>query len=188
MIGGIQQETLSPELVTNPEMYINSTWFGFSQWYSRWWESDNLPDRGYCEYYLARCCGYSDITMDMSLPYKEKADKKPYLAIYLGHEARSIIDAPSLLSLLDENHIEYELLGDSDPIERSLSIIGNAELLVTTASAFQWYAVATNTPTLLISGQFDPRLTMPDFATTLNEKVDANVLVNDICELLEKAK
>lgn len=188
LITGLQQESLAPELVNNPESYINSTWFGFSQWYSRWWETDDLPDRGYCEFYLSRCCGYSSITLDMSLPFKEIKTRTPYVALYLGAVASSVIDTNALIALLDKNSVPYKVITDDESVDDGLSIIGNAAFLVTTPSAFQWFAVATDTPTLLISGQFDPRLTMPDFATNANEQVDAAVLVKDIVGLLENVE
>lgn len=184
LIKSLEQESLSLEQVTVPEQYLNSTWFSFAQWFTSWWDSTHPPQKGYPEFYLARCCGFSAISIDMTLPYT-KVSHAVDVVIFTEESSEPITDIDYAIERLDKAQVSCKKVDAEQSIESSLNIIGSAKLLVTTPSAFQWYAEATNTPVLLLSGQFDPRITMPNYATAMNEKVSEEVLVADIIELVK---
>ncbi|WP_414830116.1 glycosyltransferase family 9 protein [Alteromonas sp. H39] len=187
LIDELQQETLKPAKVSDAETYLASTWLTFGQWFTQWWDSAAPPAGGYPEYFLKRCCGLRDIDIDMTLPASAIPPVKPYIAIYNETAQQGLLDTQAFTRLLGEKGVQYrELSGDGD-ITENLQLVKGAELLVTIPSAFQWYAVATQTPTLLLAGSFDPRITMPDYATTVNQPIDAEVIVNDIVNLLESS-
>ncbi|WP_218310842.1 glycosyltransferase family 9 protein [Alteromonas antoniana] len=185
LIEELQQETLSPVKVSEAETYLQSTWLTFGQWFTQWWDTDAPPQQGYPEYFLKRCCGFSDIDLDMTLNVTGIASDKPYIAVSIEGAEDGLLDHSAFFNMLDLHKVEYKVLSQNTPVTKRLEIVSSAELLVTIPSASQWYAVATHTPTLLLAGTFDPRITMPDYATTVNQPVDAGVLVNDIVELLE---
>ncbi len=185
LIDELQQETLKPAKVSDAETYLASTWLTFGQWFTKWWDSAVPPAGGYPEYFLKRCCGLRDIDIDMTLSVSATRPVKPYIAIYSEKAEQGLVDTQAFTRLLSAKGVKYQVLSDDDDITENLQLVNGAELLVTIPSAFQWYAVATQTPTLLLAGTFDPRITMPDYATTVNQPIDAEVLVNDIVNLLE---
>lgn len=185
LIDALQQETLAAEKVSDPETYLQSTWLTFGQWFTQWWNTEYPPVQGYPEYYLKRCCGFSDMEIDMDLPVAATPSAERYIAVYLEGAQEGLLDSSAFCQGLNDHGVAYRLLSHTTAIPENLDIIQSAALLVTIPSAYQWYAVATQTPTLLVAGSFDPRITMPDYATTVNQPVDAGVLVDDIINLLE---
>lgn len=185
LINELQQETLKPEKVSDAETYLQSTWLTFGQWFTQWWNTEAPPPQGYPEYFLKRCCGLSEIEIDMSLSVDANPVSTPYIAVFLEGAEPGLLDAQAFLQKLNENAVQYRVLSQNGNVSESLKVIDAAAFLVTVPSAYQWYAVATQTPTLLLAGTFDPRIVMPDYATTMNQPVDAGVLVDDIVNLLE---
>ncbi|MCU7554987.1 hypothetical protein OCL06_10280 [Alteromonas sp. ASW11-19] len=186
LITGLQQQTLSQEQVNNPEHYISSSWLTFGQWFTPWWESPNPPEQGYPGFFLNRCCNLTNLQLDMQLPVSEKDKGARQVSVCLDNVAPSLLDTQAFLEGLQRNDIRYTLIDSGAEIESSLSQIAASSLLITQPSAYQWYATATQTPVLLVCGDFDPRLTMPDFATNRGQTVDANTLVNDVIDLLKE--
>lgn len=185
LIDALHDNSLTADKVTEAEKYIKSTWLTFGQWFTEWWETDHPPEQGYPQYYLQRCCGYSTLALDMSIDLSvgELTSKK--VTLFLGTNHLQSEKCVELTEFFEKMGICYQVLDEQLGIVKNLMKIAQSSLLVTVPSAFQWYAVATGVPSLLISGELDPRITMPEYATAKNDVVELGILANDIKQLLE---
>ncbi|MBU2877988.1 glycosyltransferase family 9 protein [Aliiglaciecola lipolytica] len=186
----IQNQSLKPEYVNNAGEYMQSTFMGMSRWHSQWWTSDNLPDGGYPEFYLTRCCGFKNMSMDWHIEVKpaQKYQDVSQRIIYLAlndiqhpypqlHELETILKNNGYLVILDD---EQETLG------LRLQGLKASDLLVCLPNAMFSLASCVETPTLLIPGQLDPRILMPDYATDQNSEFpQANELAQSITSIFE---
>ncbi len=190
LLNEFQAQTLRPEFVNDPSEYIESSFMAMPRWHSPWWEFGTLPDFGYPEFYLRACCGFSEIDMNMSInvPSNERLEKlrKRKKVIALATKARtderSYPFADKLESLLKQAGFEvWTGFDGSVPMRKTLSNLKASDLLVTVPSAPQWLATAVGCPSLVISGEVDPRTLMPDYATDPSEvPVPAEELVESI--------
>ncbi|MDO6691748.1 hypothetical protein Q4574_00565 [Aliiglaciecola sp. 3_MG-2023] len=174
LIEQIQNQSLQPEYVNNAAEYMQSSFMGMSRWHSQWWISDNLPDGGYPEFYLTRCCGFNSMPLDWHIDIKpaQKYLDANQRIIYLAlndaqhpypyfHELKTILQNIGYLVIQDN---EQESLG------LRLQGLKSSDLLVCLPNAMFSLAACVETPTLLIPGQLDPRILMPDYATDQSDE------------------
>jgi ADP-heptose:LPS heptosyltransferase len=169
-----QDQSLQATYVNNPAEYMDSTYFSMARWHTRWWEGSFLPDNGYPEYYLRCCFGFNDLEMNMSVTVQADAkltkqrETKKVVALCLaqsddGYCYPHIINLQNMLEKLG-----YAVWSDSDKhysVKQKLGKLAASDLMVTKSGANQWFATASNCPTLLITANSEPRALMPDYAT-----------------------
>lgn len=190
ILNEFEAQTLKPEYVNDPSEYIESSFMAMPRWHSPWWEFGTLPDYGYPEFFLRSCCGFSDIDMDMSIavPANERLAKigtrKKVIAIatQARTEERCYPYGDKLETLLKQAGFEvWTGFDGSQPMRKTLSKLKSTDLLVTVPSAPQWLATTVGCPSLVISGEVDPRTLMPDYATDPGETpISAEELVDSI--------
>ncbi|MFA3790628.1 glycosyltransferase family 9 protein [Aliiglaciecola sp. SL4] len=190
LIEQIQNQSLLPEYVNNAGEYMHSTFMGMSRWHSQWWISDNLPDGGYPEYYLTRCCGFNSMPLDWHINVEpaQKYQNANRRIIYLAlndlqypypqlNELKTILQNNGYLVIQDD---EQESLG------LRLQGLKVSDLLVCLPNTMFSLATCVETPTLLIPGQLDPRILMPDYATDqADEFPTAKELAQSITSIFE---
>ncbi|WP_252736091.1 glycosyltransferase family 9 protein [Aestuariibacter sp. A3R04] len=194
LVDKFQNQTLSADYVNTPAQYMQSSWLSMEQWHTTWWEYGEPPERGYPEFYLRRCCGFSAIDMDFSIPVE--ADKR------LSAVDRPVV-ALATNARTKERHYPY---GDALQVQlekagcevwtgfdgrcsmaQTLAQLKASALLVTVPSAPQWLAATVGTPSLVISGEVDPRTLMPDYATDMSaEPVSSEAIVAGVLSILEE--
>lgn len=196
LIEQFQSHTLKPEFVNEPAAYMQSTWFSMHRWNSLWWESGLAPSGGYPEFYLKTCCGFSDIDMNMQIdvtpdPKLSKIrERKKVVALACSARTaeRDYPYAKELKKQLEQKGI-YVWTGFDGRVsmQQTLAQLGATDLLISVPSAPQWLAQAMNCPSLIITGQVDPRTLMPDYATDMSEQpVAPEVLVDGVTSILEE--
>ncbi len=190
LLDEFQAKTLKPEYVNDPSEYIESSFMSMPRWHSPWWEFGTLPDYGYPEFFLRACCGFSEIDMDMQIavPANERLEKirtrkkVVALATQARTKERCYPFGDKLGNLLKKAGFEvWTGFDGSQPMRKTLSKLKSTDLLVTVPSAPQWLATTVGCPSLIISGDVDPRTLMPDFATDPSEvAIPAEELVESI--------
>jgi ADP-heptose:LPS heptosyltransferase len=170
----VQTKTLQADYVNNTASYLSSTFANIYKWQGSAWQHGHLPDGGYPEYYLSQCCGF-DIS-DVSLNINVSPDKR------LAKKARSGKVVGLCLSQSDDGYLYpyhaelkkalqqlgYHIWSDAEAagdISTLLKMLAASDLMITKPSGNRWYAQAVSCPTLLISGDSEPALLMPEFAT-----------------------
>lgn len=175
LVDQFQAQTLSPDYVHDPSRYMQSSWLSMAQWHTPWWEYGQSPERGYPEFYLRRCCGFSALEMDMSVEVEADpalaALNKPVVA--MATEARTAERhypyGAELKALLEQNGVHvWSGFDGRCSMQQTFAQLKASDLLVTIPSAPQWLAATVSTPSLVISGSVDPRTLMPDFATDMS--------------------
>ena len=198
LVDQFQQQTLKPEYVNDPAVYLQSTWFGMHQWHTPWWQNGHNPDGGYPEFYLRNCCSFNELKMDMSIDvlsdseYLHIAEKQPIVALACNARTieRNYPYAAELKQLLEENGI-YVWTGfdGSISMEQTLARLKASNLLISVPSAPQWLAAAVGCPSLIISGQVDPRTLMPDYATDMSSTpIEPAIIINGVLDILKGEK
>lgn len=196
IIDQFQTQTLNAEYVNDPSEYIESSFFSMPRWHSPWWEFGTLPDYGYPEFFLRFCCGFGDIDMDMSvkvtandkLEKLRKRKKVVALATHARTQDRIYPHGAKLEILLKKAGYEvWTGFDGSIAMRKTLAKLKASDLLVTVPSAPQWLATAVGCPSLVISGDVDPRTLMPDYATEPSETpVSAEELVESIKSIFDE--
>ncbi|MEW9797583.1 hypothetical protein [Alteromonas sp. CYL-A6] len=159
LIDAIQRQTLTADFVNSAENYLQSSWLSMHQWHTEWWANMTPPDYGYAEFYLRRCCGFSAIRVDMQLPLPAQV-KRDTVAVYLP-------DYPyldSLMASLARAGIDTFSVPADALRHDALTGIQQSRLLVTQPALSFWLARAMDTATLLVPGELEPRVLMPDYA------------------------
>lgn len=190
-----QNKTLQADYVNVPAAYMQSTWFSMHRWNTLWWESGLAPQGGYPEFYLKTCCGFSDIDLDMhigvktdkALSKKRKQSKVIALACDARTAERNYPYGQELKSLLEaQGFYVWQGFDGSVSMQQTLSQLSASDLLISVPSAPQWLATAVGCPTLIISGNVDPRTLMPDFATDMSDTpVLPEVIVQGAANILQ---
>ncbi len=192
LITEFQQQTLSPEYVHDPAQYMSSTFFAMSRWHTPWWEIGNLPDYGYPEFYLRQCCGFGEISMDMSIEVEpnhrllqvKKKQKVLALATDARTEERGYPYKTELKKLLeDKGYYVWTGFDGSVSMKKTLSQLKASDLLITVPSAPQWLATTVDCPSLVIVGKVDVRTLMPDYAT---EEADSPIAPEELAEDIDQ--
>lgn len=182
LIDELQQQTLSADFVNEPSHYVQSSWLSMNQVFSdAWLRGGNIPDGGYPEFYLRRCCGFSDIDMDMQLAVSIRDTVSADVCLYLpGHATIS-----DILSQLKTDGITAIALSDQLSLRKMAEQIAGSSLVVCEPGTAFWLAKACGKTTLLVGGEVNPRSYMPDYATDYSTKpTDVAILVNGIKEIL----
>ena len=174
LIEAFQAQTLLPEYVSAPAHYMDSTFSLMSRWFTRWWESSFLPENGYPEYYLANCCGFDRLQFDMNikieadenlLAEKEKSSTKQVIAL-TSNALPNYPYSKELKNLLQQKgFVVWTESLSGQPLKQQLGKLAATDLLVTPPAEFYWLAKTVACPTLLITGDSDPAVLMPDFVT-----------------------
>lgn len=195
LVEQFQTQTLKPEYVNEPAAYMQSTWFSMHRWNTLWWESGLAPDGGYPEFYLRTCCGFSEIKLDMHIEVisdprlsKIRANQKVVaLACDARTQERNYPYANDLKKLLNAKGIHvWSGFDGKVPVKQTLAQLASTDLLITVPSAPQWLAAAVDCPSLVITGNVDPRTLMPDFATDMSdEPVLPEVLAAGVFSILD---
>ncbi|MCU4674757.1 hypothetical protein N7931_03830 [Catenovulum sp. 2E275] len=174
LIEAFQAQTLLPEYVSAPAHYMDSTFALMSRWFSRWWESSFVPENGYPEYYLANCCGFDRLEFDMQIQVAADADlisKKAASAKQkvIALTSNALPNYPYLNELKTmlqaKGYVVWSEALSEQPIKRQLEKLTATDLLVSPPAEFYWLAKAAHCQTLLITGDSDPAVLMPDFVT-----------------------
>lgn len=195
LVDQFQNQSLKPEYVNVPSAYMQSTWFSMHRWNTLWWQSGLAPDGGYPEFYLKTCCGFADITLDMKIDVNAdqrfqqigKSQKIVALACNARTQERDYPFVDELKQLLNRNGVYVWTGFDGKiPLQQTLAQLRATDLLVTVPSAPQWLATAVECPSLVITGDVDPRTLMPDYATDMSaEPILPEVLANGVLSILE---
>ncbi|MFT4940873.1 MAG: ADP-heptose:LPS heptosyltransferase [Paraglaciecola sp.] len=174
LLNQFQDQSLQPEFVHDINRYMDSTFFSMARWHTNWWESTYLPDNGYPEYYLRNCCSFNGIEMNWHIPVNQdqqlttirQSQKVIALCFAQSDDGYPYPFAKELKVALET--LGYYVWSDLEQpfsVEMLLSKLSSSDLLVTKASANQWFAATVDCPTLLICASAEPRTLMPDYAT-----------------------
>ncbi|MEG3766895.1 hypothetical protein, partial [Alteromonas sp. 14N.309.X.WAT.G.H12] len=158
LVDKFQHQTLKADYVNVPEHYMQSTWLSMAQWHSPWWENGVSVQGGYPEFYLRRCCGFSDISMDMAIdvpadPALLSMDKPVVaMATEARTQERHYPYGEQVKGLLEAKGV-YVWTGFDGrcAMAETLGKLKASQLLITVPSAPQWLAATVNTPSLVIS-------------------------------------
>lgn len=193
LVDKFQKQTLSPDYVNLPAQYMQSSWMSMAQWHTTWWEYGQVPERGYPEFYLRRCCGFSTIDMDMTIDVEADSHlaalNQPVVAMATGARTaeRNYPYGEALKALLEGQGVHVWTGFDGRcSMRQTLSQLKASQLLITVPSAPQWLATATGTPSLVISGNVDPRTLMPEYATDMSDvAVEPEQIAQGVMNILE---
>lgn len=184
LIEQFQSQSLNAEYVNNSSAYMQSTYFTMSRWNTNWWEGALIPDTGYPEYFLRHCCGFNNIEMDYTLDLdadramlKRQQSKK---VIALSFEQEGLDPYPTLASILVKSGYEVWKVGPNTPLPYLMQQLKATDLLVGAPGASQWYANAVGCPSLIVCGELDPKILMPEYATELGDKPSVSELAESI--------
>ncbi|MDN4500890.1 hypothetical protein QX776_00600 [Alteromonadaceae bacterium BrNp21-10] len=174
LVDKFQDQSLKPEFVNDPAMYMQSSFFGMMRWHTTWWESVALPNMGYPEFYLRTCCGFDQLDMDMQIDVKadhqlKKIGKNKKIIAFAPDARTSERNYPygsQLKKLLEEaGYHVWTGFDGSVSMRQTLAQLKASDLLVTAPSAPQWLATTVGCPSLVICADVDPRTLMPEYAT-----------------------
>lgn len=182
LVEQFQAQQLKPEYVSAPSHYMDSTFALMSRWNTKWWESSFLPENGYPEYYLANCCGFDRLEFDMKLDVspdtnvlekKQQSAKQKAIAL----SSNALPNYPYLTELKSELeskgfYVWQEPLAEK-PVKQQIAMLAASDLIVTPPSEFYWFAKSAACPTLLITGDSEPAVLMPDYITEKTPECDA---------------
>ena len=170
----VQDQSLQAEYVNSTQDFMVSSFVNMHRWHGRWWQNDAEYEGGYPEFYLTKCCGLVDdkleqtivVGADKRLAKKAKTNKVIGLCFDQSDDGYLYPHAAHLKKLLEQKGFtvwsEQEAKGD---IRSLLKMLSASDLMVCKPSGRRWYAQAVDCATLLISGDSEPALLMPEFAT-----------------------
>ena len=169
-----QDKSLQAEYVNSPQAFMASSFVNMHKWYGRWWQFDVEGEGGYPEFYLSKCCGLVvdkldqaiNVGVDKRLAKKAKSNKVIGLCFGQSDDGYLYPHTERLKKLLEQKGCvvwtDQETKGN---IRSLLKMLAATDLMVCKPSGHRWYAQAVECPTLLISGDSEPALLMPEFAT-----------------------
>lgn len=165
----LEQQTLKAEYVNEPQSYLQSSFPQMHNLHTLWWTREELPENGYPEYYLKHCCGFAEIEMDFHIgsnkPSLRNDDENPRLYISLNDPTKPYTELDELTLLLQNKGFIVNLDNETSPLKSRLAAIRTSDLVVTLPNAVFSFANCFQRQTLLIPGEVDPRMLMPDYAT-----------------------
>jgi len=169
----LEQQTLKAEYVNEIQSYLQSSFAKMHNWHTHWWTREALPDNGYPEYYLKHCCGFAEIEMDFHIGSNDSRGRsgagKPRLYIALNAALNDPInpytELDQLKLLLENKGFIVNLDNETSSLKSRLAAISASDLVITLANAVFSFANCFQRQTLLVPGDLDPRMLMPDFAT-----------------------
>jgi hypothetical protein len=190
LIEQIQNQSLQAEYVNHPAHYLQSTFMGMSRWHSQWWTADNLPEGGYPEFYLSSCCGFKNLSMDCHISvaddpqFKDNSRRIIYLALNEIQQTYPYLH--ELVSILQSNGYVVIEDNENESLGIRLQSLKASDLLVCLPNALFSLANCVGTPALVLPGQLDPRILMPDYATDQSDDFpQANELAQSISSIFE---
>ncbi len=174
LLDQVQSQSLSAEYVNQASQYLASSFAHIYKWFGSAWQMDQLPDGGYPEYYLRQCCGLDvnnmslelSISPDKQLTKQAKAQKVVGLCLSQSDDGYLYPYISELKKALQA--LGYAVWLDSEAkneLVKLTKMLAASDLCITKPSGVRWYAQAVNCPSLLISGDSQPGIYMPDFAT-----------------------
>ncbi|MCV2885461.1 hypothetical protein OE749_12220 [Aestuariibacter sp. AA17] len=195
LIEQFQAQTLKPEYVTDPTMYMQSTWFGMTRWYTEWWHGEYLPENGYPEFYLRKCCDFEDIQFDMSVEVKpdesvKSGNEKPVIALATDSLQEGVHYPYGMqlkIALKEAGFSVWEVPNQIEDATAVLAKLSASSLLVCVPGSAHWLAASVGCPVLSITGAIDPRTLMPDYATEeSDELVTSESLVESVLSIFDE--
>ena len=174
LIQQFQDESLQAEYVNSPQAFMASSFVNMHKWFGRWWQYDAEYEGGYPEFYLTKCCGLVvdkldqaiNVGVDKRLVKKAKSNKVIGLCFGQSDDGYLYPHTERLKKLLEQKGFvvwtEQETKGN---IRSLLKMLAATDLMVCKPSGHRWYAQAVDCATLLVSGNSEPALLMPEFAT-----------------------
>jgi hypothetical protein len=184
LIEQIQNQSLSADYVNNASVYMQSSFFTMSRWNTNWWEGALIPDSGYPEYFLRHCCSYHNIEMDYSIEVepdktlKKRQQSKKVIALSFAKEG--VDPYASLANKLVTAGFEVWKVDPNTPHTHLLEKLKATDLLVAVPGAEQWYANAVGCPALIVCGEMDPKILMPEYATEVGDTPKVSELAESI--------
>lgn len=174
LLAKFQDKSLAPEYVNNAHAYLDSSYQGMYKWFTPWWQSGDVPDGGYPEFYLKQCCGLGidelqtsmDIVADKRLAKKAKTQKVIGLCLQQSEDGYVYPYTDELKKLLQQQG--YHVWSEADTggqLNTLLKLLKASDLMICKPSPSRWYAQAADCPVLFITGTGEPLVSMPDFAT-----------------------
>ena len=174
LIQQFQDESLQAEYVNSPQAFMASSFVNMHKWFGRWWQYDAEYEGGYPEFYLTKCCGLVvdkldqaiNVGVDKRLVKKAKSNKVIGLCFGQSDDGYLYPHTERLKKLLEQKGFvvwtDQETKGN---IRSLLKMLAATDLMVCKPSGHRWYAQAVDCATLLVSGNSEPALLMPEFAT-----------------------
>jgi ADP-heptose:LPS heptosyltransferase len=196
LLSQVENQSLQADYVNNTASYLASTFSQMYKWQGSAWQYGQLPDGGYPEYYLTQCCGLdvSSVPVAISVVPDKRLTKKAQSGRVIGLCLSQSDDgylypfSQTLRKQLEQ--VGYQVWQDTeakDSVTNLIKMLGASDLMVTKPSGDRWYAQAVNCPVLLISGDSEPAIFMPDFATETAPRCARHTSTEQLAaDLLEK--
>lgn len=186
----LEKQTLKAEYVNEVQNYLQSSFPKMHNWHTHWWTREDIPDYGYPEFYLKQCCGFAEIEMDVQIGSKQQRQQpdaeKPRIYISLNDAINPYAELGQLKSLLENKGFIVNLDNETSSLKSRLAAISSSDLVVTLANAVFSFANCFKRQTLLIPGDLDPRMLMPDFATEQYSSIpDASEFADNIASIFD---
>jgi len=170
----VQDKSLQAEYVNSTQAFMASTFVNMHKWQGRWWQFNVEGEGGYPEFYLTKCCGLVDDKLDQTIIVSadkrlaKKAQSNKVIGLCFGQSDDGYLYpyVSRLKKLLEQKG--FAVWSDSDArddIRSLLKMLKSSDLMLCKPSGNRWYAQAVECPTLLITGDSEPALLMPEFAT-----------------------
>ncbi|MGK0304335.1 MAG: ADP-heptose:LPS heptosyltransferase [Gammaproteobacteria bacterium] len=170
----VQDKSLQADYVNSTQAFMASSFVNMHRLHSRWWQYETVYEGGYPEYYLSRCCGLVDdkleqsivVSADKRLAKKAKDKKVIGLCFAQSDDGYLYPYADRLKKLLEQKgYVVWSDIEAKQDIRSLLKMLSATDLMVCKPSGNRWYAQAVDCATLLVSGNSEPALLMPEFAT-----------------------
>jgi len=170
----VQDKSLQADYVNSTQAFMASSFANMHNWFGRWWQHEAQYEGGYPEFYLTKCCGLVDDKLDQSIVVSadkrllKKAKTNKVIGLCLGQSDDGYLypHADRLKKLLEQKGFTvWSDLDAKGDIRSLLKMLSASDLLVCKPSGNRWYAHAVDCKTMLISGDSEPALLMPEFAT-----------------------
>lgn len=179
LLSQVEEQSLQAEYVNSADSYLASSFTGMHKWQHNSWHYAPMPDGGYPEYYLNQCCGFdvSDIpvtipvTPDKRLSKEAKTTKVVALCLKQSDDGYVYPYTAELKKALQA--LGYYVWLESEAKEdltTLLKMLAASDLMIAKPSASRWYAQSVDCATLLITGNANPAIYMPDFATDATDR------------------
>lgn len=169
-----QDKSLQADYVNSTQAFMASSFVNMYRWHGRWWQNETVGDGGYPEFYLAKCCGLVDdklqqsivVSADKRLAKMAKTNKVIGLCLDQSDDGYFYPYVSRLKKLLEQKgYVVWTVQEAKEDIRSLLKMLTASDLMVCKPSGYRWYAQAVDCATLLISGDSEPALLMPEYAT-----------------------
>jgi ADP-heptose:LPS heptosyltransferase len=170
----VQDRSLQAEYVSSTQVFTASSFVNMHKWFGPWWQFCAEYGGEYPEFYLTKCCGSVDDKLDQGivvipdkrLAKKAKSNKVIGLCFGQSDDSYPYPYVSRLKKLLEQKGFAVWSDPDArDNIRSLLKMLKSSDLMLCKPSGNRWYAQAVECPTLLITGDSEPALLMPEFAT-----------------------